>query len=215
VSLVAMRIVIFGVTGNVGSRIAREALRRGHSVMGVVRVPGPAPIDGVQTVVGNVLDAASVAAVVRGTDAVVSAVGPGNFERSPFLADAAKALIAGLREAGVKRLVVVGGAGGLEVAPGVQLVDSPGFPEAWKGIALAHRDAWEVFAAGPDLDWTYVAPAAMLEPGERIGKYRTGGDQLVADAQGNSRISMEDYAVAVMDELEHPRHLRARMSVGY
>ena len=210
-----MRIVIFGVTGNAGSRIAAEALRRGHSVIGVVREPGQAAIEGVEMVKGDVLDPASVAGAVRGSDVVISAVGPGNLERSPFLADAAKALIAGLQEAGVKRLVVVGGAGGLEAAPGLQLVDTPGFPEAWKGIALSHRDAWHVFAAGPDLDWTYGAPAAMFEPGERTGKYRTGTNELIGDSHGSSRISMEDYAIALMDEVERPAHVRSRMSVGY
>jgi putative NADH-flavin reductase len=210
-----MRIVIFGVTGNAGSRIASEALRRGHAVVGVVREPGKAPIEGVEMRQGDVLDAASVAEVARGADVVISAVGPGNFERSPFLANAAKALIAGLKEAGVKRLLVVGGAGGLEAAPGLQLVDTPGFPEAWKGIALSHRDAWHVFAEGPDLDWTYVAPAAMFEPGERTGKYRTGTNELIGDAHGSSRISMEDYAIALMDEVEKPAHVRSRMSVGY
>src|SRR5438132_1173915 len=127
-----MRIAIFGSSGNVGSRIAKEASDRGHTVIGVTRKSA------------NVLDVASIAAAVKGADAVVSAVGPGNFERSSFLADAARALFAGLEQANVNRLLIVGGAGSLEVAPGVQLVDTPGFPDAWKGIALAHRDAWDV-----------------------------------------------------------------------
>ena len=198
-----MRIAIFGITGNVGSRIAREARSRGHEVMEITRAAA------------NVTDPESVAAAVRDADAVVSAVGSGSFDRSPFLKDAVQALIAGLKKAGVKRLLFVGGAGSLEVAPGLQLVDTPAFPNAWKGVALAHRDAWQVFQAGPDLDWTYLAPAAMLEPGERTGKYRTGADNLVIDENGSSRISMEDYAVAALDELEHPKHLRQRMSVGY
>ena len=212
-----MQIAIYGITGNAGSRIAKEALEQGHSVVGVVRDTSKPPLQhpNLQLVTGDILDPASVAEVVKGSDAVVSAVGPGNFERTPFLANAAKSLFAGLRQAGVKRVLIVGGAGGLEVAPGMQLVDSPGFPDAWKGIALAHRDAWEFIRNEKDLDWTYVAPAAMLEPGERTGQYRTGSDNLVADAEGNSRISMEDYAVAVIDELEHPQHLKMRMSVGY
>jgi putative NADH-flavin reductase len=212
-----MRIVIFGVTGNAGSRIAQEALDRGHTVVGVVRDTSKSPLQNakLQLAAGNVLDAASVAAVVKGADAVVSAVGPGNFERTPFLADAAQAIITGLKQAGVKRLLLVGGAGVLEVAPGVQLVESPGFPEAWKGIALAHRDAWEVIRQEKDIDWTYVAPAAMFEPGPKTGHYRTGSDNLIADAQGNSKISMEDCAVAILDEVERPSHLKARMSVGY
>jgi uncharacterized protein len=212
-----MRIVIFGITGQVGSRIAKEALDCGHQVVGVARDTSKPPLQhpNLQLVAGNVLDPASVAAVVKVSDAVVSAVGPGNFERSSFLVETARSLIAGLKQAGVDRLIFVGGAGGLEVAPGVQLVDTPGFPEAWKGIALAHRDAWEVIRNEKDLNWTYVAPAALLEPGERTGQYRTGADNLVTDAKGGSRISMEDYAVAVIDELEHPRHIQVRMSVGY
>jgi uncharacterized protein len=212
-----MRITIFGITGNAGSRIAKEALERGHAVVGVVRDTGKPPLEhpDLQLTPGDVTAPASVAAAVKGSDAVVSAVGPGNFERSPFLADAARSLIAGLKNAGVERLLFVGGAGTLEVAPGVQLVDSPGFPEAWKGIALAHRDALDVIKDEKDLNWTYVAPAAIFEPGERTGNYRTGTDILVADAQANSRISMEDYAMAVIDELENPQHEKGRMSVGY
>lgn len=212
-----MRIALFGITGAVGSRIAKEALDRGHSVVGVVRDASNVSLrhPNLQYVTGNVLDPVSVAAVVKGSDAVISAVGPGNFEHSAFLVDAARSLFSGIKQAGVDRLLLVGGAGSLEVAPGVQLVDAPGFPDAWKGIALAHRDAFEVIKTQKDLNWTYVAPAAMLEPGERTGRYRTGTDNLVADAQGNSRISMEDYAVAVIDEVERPQHPKARMSVGY
>jgi putative NADH-flavin reductase len=213
-----MRIAIFGITGKAGSRIAREALSRGHDVVGVARDFSKVPLEHarLQLVKGDVLDPASVASAVRGADAVISAVGPANFERTnPFLKNAVQSLLDGVRQAGIKRLLLVGGAGGLEVAPGVQLVDSPGFPEAWKGIALTHRDAFEVIRNVNDLDWTYVAPAAMFEPGERTGKYRKDGDRLVADAQGNSRISMEDYAVAMLDEVEKPAHKKARMSVGY
>jgi uncharacterized protein len=212
-----MRIALFGITGNIGSRIAKEALDRGHSVAAVVRgARKPALEDpNLQVVPGDVLDPASVAAAVKGTGAVISAVGPRNFERSSFLAEAARSLIAGLKQAGVMRLLIVGGAGSLEVAPGVQLVDTPDFPKEWKGVALAHRDAWELIRSEKELDWTYIAPAAFIEPGVRTGRYRTGGDKLVADAQGNSRISIEDYAVAVIDELEHPKHVKQRMSAGY
>ena len=212
-----MRITIFGITGNAGQRIAKEALDRGHTVVGVVRDSGKAPLahPHLELVAGNVLDSQSVAAAVKGADAVVSAIGPGNFERTPFLADAARSLLAGLKQAGVDRLLVVGGAGTLEVAPGLQLVDSPYMPDAWKGIALAHRDALEVLQAETELNWTYVAPAGFFEPGERTGKYRVEINKLVADAKGNSRISMEDYAIAMLDEVEHPKHPKGRMSVGY
>jgi putative NADH-flavin reductase len=117
----------------------------------------------------------------------------------------------------VRRVLVVGGAGSLQVAPGLDLVDAPGFPEAWKGVALAHRDALKVWR-GPqaaELEWTYVSPAALIEPGERRGSYRTGTDRLVADEQGNSHISAEDFAIALVDEIEQGNHVRARFTAAY
>jgi putative NADH-flavin reductase len=114
----------------------------------------------------------------------------------------------------VKRLVVVGGAGALELAPGVQLVDTPTFPAHWKGLALAHRDALPLYQ-NSDLDWTYVSPSAIIEPGQRTGHYRIGTNQLLTDAKGNSHISAEDFSVALLDELEHPRFVRQRFTVGY
>jgi putative NADH-flavin reductase len=217
-----MKIVLFGAGGVIGKRIVGEALRRGHQVTAVARDPSKlADADPrLQVVQGDALSAESVASAVRGADAVVSAVGPGHGPGAADLSmvlDSTRALIAGLKQAGVRRTVVVGGAGSLEVAPGLQLVDAPGFPEAWKGVALAHRDALAVWR-GPEaaeLEWTYLSPAALIEPGERTGSYRTGGDQLLADAQGNSRISAEDFAVALLDELEQPGHVRARFTAAY
>jgi putative NADH-flavin reductase len=127
----------------------------------------------------------------------------------------AKALIEGLRQSGVRRLVVVGGAGSLEVMPGVQLVDTLDFPAAWKPVALAHRDALAVYRLAEDLDWTYVSPAALIEPGRRTGLYRTGTDQLLVDDKGVSRISVEDFAAAMLDEIKKPRFLRRRFTVAY
>ena len=127
---------------------------------------------------------------------------------------AARGLLAGLRKGGVRRLVVVGGAGSLEVAPGMQLVDTPQFPTAWKAVADAHRAALAIYREEPDLEWTVVAPAAMIAPGVRTGHYRAGGDQLLVDAKGESRISAEDYAVAIADEVETPRHIRRRFTVA-
>jgi putative NADH-flavin reductase len=125
-------------------------------------------------------------------------------------------LLDGASQAKVKRLIVVGGAGSLEVAPGVRLVDAPAFPAEWKGVGLAHSDALEVYRnSEAEVDWTYVSPPAIIEPGERKGNYRVGGDQLLADEKGDSRISTEDYAVALLDEVEKPRHLRGRFTVAY
>jgi len=216
-----MRIVLFGATGNVGRRVAAEALSRGHEVTGVVRDPAVSPASDarVRLVRGDATNADSVAEVVRGADAVVSAISPRPNARglaAPSLAQNARAIIAGLRRAGVKRVLFVGGAGSLEVARGQQLVDQPGFPEAYRAEALEGRAALEVWRKeGDGLDWTFLSPAAEIAPGERTGRYRTTGDQLLSDAQGRSFITFEDYAVAVLDELERPRHLGRRFGVAY
>jgi hypothetical protein len=216
-----MKIVLFGATGNVGQRIAKEALRRGHEVVGVVRDPSAVqpPDARVKLVRGDATDAASVAEVVKGADAVVSAISPRPNARglpAPRLVENARALIAGLRRAGVKRVLYVGGASSLEVAPGKQLLDQPDFPEAYKAEAIEGREAlgvWRTEAKG--LDWTYLSPAIEIGPGERTGRYRTTSEQLLFDPQGKSFISYEDYAVAVLDELEKPRHVGNRFGVAY
>lgn len=215
-----MKIVLFGATGQVGQRIVTEALQRGHEVVGVVRDPSrsTSPDPRVPLLQGDATDAASVAAAVRGADAVVSAISPrpGTTGHAPTLTDAARALVGGLRQAGVKRLLAVGGAGSLEVAPGVALLDTPGFPEAYKPEAVDGRDSLEVYRAdGEGLEWTFLSPAIVIQPGERTGQYRTTGDQLLTDAEGNSVISYEDFAVAVLDELENPQHVGRRFGVAY
>jgi hypothetical protein len=167
----------------------------------------------VHAVKGDATDHSSVAALAKGADAAVSAYSPPPTD-SGKLVDAVRSLITGLTEAGVQRVIVVGGAGSLEVAPGVQLIDAPDFPDAWKAIALAHRDVLPVLRQA-DLDWTYFSPAAMIQPGTRTGKFRLGGTRLVADDHGESKISAEDYAVALVDELENPRHLRRQFTAAY
>lgn len=216
-----MRITIFGATGNVGRRIALEALRRGHDVTGVVRDPAAvqSPDPRIHLVRGDATSAESVAQVVKGADAVVSAISPRPNQRglpAPRLVDNARAIIAGLRAAGVKRVLYVGGASTLEIAPGQQLLDQPGFPDAYKAEALDGREAlrvWRSEAAG--LDWTFLSPATEIGPGERTGKYRTTAETVLADAEGKSFISFEDYAVAVLDELERPHHVGRRFGVAY
>ncbi len=209
-----MNVTLFGATGQAGTRILQELLSRGHQVTAIVRDPAKLPArPGLTVCRGDLSDVAQIADAVRGTEAVVSAYGPGL--KSPGdLVGATERLIAGLRQAGVQRLLMVGGAGSLEVAPGVQLIDSGHLPEEWKPISIAHRDALEVLKAS-DLDWTSLSPAGYFEPGERTGVFRLGKDNLVANAKGESRISMEDYAIAMVDELESHAHPRQRFSVGY
>jgi len=216
-----MRIVVLGAGGAIARRIVREALNRGHPVTGVVRDPsGFQNYDDRLTVVkGDATDAASIAAVSAGANAIVNAISPRTAQDSgppSSLTGAARALIAGARQAKVPRIVIVGGAGSLEVLPGQQLVDSPDFPVGYKPEALAQRDALEIYRRdGGDLEWTYISPAQDIAAGIRTGTYRTSGNRLLVDDKGHSRISYEDYAVAVIDELERPEHVRRRMSVAY
>lgn len=210
-----LNIALFGATGMIGSRVAAEAASRGHRVSALVR--DPARVAAAPNLVASkadLLDPAAVAAAVAGHDVVASAYAPPQ-EQSAQVVQASEALVDGVRRAGLKRLVVVGGAGSLEVAPGVQLVDSESFPAAWKGIALAHRDAYEFYRTVSDLDWTVFAPAAMIAPGERTGQFRTGAGTLIVDARGESHISAEDYAIAFVDELEQGRFVRELATVAY
>ncbi|MFM0294172.1 MULTISPECIES: NAD(P)-dependent oxidoreductase [Paraburkholderia] len=211
-----LKIALFGATGMIGSRVAAEAARRGHQVTALARNPArvPADVANLKAAQADLLDAASVSAVVRGHDVVASAYAPPQDDLAA-LGKATRALVEGVRAAGLKRLVVVGGAGSLEVAPGKQLVDTEGFPDAYKAIALAHREAFEYYRGVTDLDWTFFAPAALIAPGERTGKFRTGANTLIADAEGNSRISAEDYAIAFVDELEQGQFVRQIATVAY
>ncbi len=211
-----MKIAVFGASGRIGQRTVREALARGHEVRAIVHDPAHFHLTHphLTVTVGDILDPASVAQTVAGQDVVVSAIGPTGSEHAQVLVEAAHSLLDGLTHAGVRRLIVVGGAGSLEVAPGVQLMDTPDFPAAWRPIAQAHRDALEVYRTAK-LDWTYVSPAGFIAPGERTGTYRIGTDQLLTDDKGESHISMEDYAIALVDEIETPRFLRQRFTVAY
>lgn len=209
-----MNVALFGASGMIGSRILKELIARGHSVTVVARDPKKiAATAKVRVLKGDVLDAESVASTAKGADAVISAYGPPP-NATQLVVDSTRALIAGLKKAGVRRFLMVGGAGSLFVAPGVDLIDSGHLPEEYRNIAVAHRDALEMLKKS-DLDWTSLSPAAFIQPGERTGKFRLGGDSLIADEQGNSRISAEDYAVAMVDELEHPKHIRQRFTLAY
>ncbi|WP_353192445.1 NAD(P)-dependent oxidoreductase [Pandoraea pnomenusa] len=206
-----MKVALIGITGRVGKRVAEELLARKHTVTGIARNPeNVEPEQGLTVVEGNAADPASLAPLLADHDAVISA---GRF----VTMDAAK-LIEAVKRAGVPRLLVVGGAGSLEIAPGKALIDTPDFPEAYKPEAGAGRVFLQVLRAEPKdslLNWTFLSPSALFEPGERTGKFRLGGDALLVDANGKSWISMEDYAIALVDELEKNAHPRARFTVGY
>lgn len=202
-----MKIAVLGATGMAGSRIVAEALARGHQVTAIARnVAALADQPGLTKVAADVAGA-DLAARLAGHDAVVSAL--------HFQTLGEPQMVAALKAAGVRRLLVVGGAGSLEVAPGVLLIDTPEFPAEWKPFARPGVDFLAVLRGETDLDWTFISPSAFFEPGARTGVFRVGGDQLLVDGAGRSAISAEDYAVALIDELEKPAHVRARMTVGY
>ncbi|AIY39299.1 Rrf2-linked NADH-flavin reductase [Collimonas arenae] len=203
-----MKIAIIGATGNAGSRIAAEALRRGHSVTGIARSADPAKAPaGVELRQGDATQPEQLAALIRGQDVVVSA--------AKFSVLKAATLLQGVKSAGVKRLLVVGGAASLETAPGVTLLDSPNFPAEYKVEAVPGKQFLDDLRAETEVDWTFLSPPAMFAPGERTGVFRVGQNQLMADAQGKSHISMEDYAIALLDEIEQPKHLKQRFTVAY
>lgn len=209
-----MKVVLFGATGKSGSRLMKELVIRGHQVTAVARDVSKLPAGtGLTLKQDDLSDAGHTAEVVRGADAVISAYAPPANDTDALIGVTERQVQA-VRAAGVDRLLVVGGAGGLEVAPGVSLIDSGHLPEPWLPIANAHVKALEVLQRS-DVDWTYLAPAAFFEPGTRTGRFRVGSDELITAANGESRISMEDYAIAMVDELEQGAHRRQRISVGY
>src|SRR5581483_2528084 len=208
-----LKVVLYGASGMIGSRILAELLNRGHQVTAVVRNPAKITASGVRVLKGDVTEPESVAQTAKGADAAISAYGPPKGEESTLSASI-HALLEGLPAIGIKRLIVVGGAGSLEAAPGVALVDAPGFPEAWRVIAMAHRDLLPILKES-NLDWTFLSPAGFIQPGERTGKFRLGGTSLLVDEKGESRISAEDYAIALVDELENPQHVRQQFTLAY
>lgn len=203
-----MKVAVLGGTGMVGSRLVTELIGRGHAVTSITRHPEKQePLPGVTAVAGEVSDELDLAKLVGGHDAVVHSV--------PFVNTRALTVIGAVKRAGVPRLLVVGGAGSLEVAPGVALIDTPEFPAIYKAEAEAGRSFLSVLRGERDLDWTYLSPSAFFAPGRRTGTFRLGTDTLLTAADGQSHISAEDYVIALADELETPKHGRARFTVGY
>jgi putative NADH-flavin reductase len=212
-----MDVLLLGASGRIGHRIADELLARDHSVTGVSRSGSVEDIDAADFVAveGDATDPGDVAKLATGHDAVASALGPSDDESPDRLVDMIAATIEGLRRASVNRLVWTGGAGGLYVDSETLLVDTDDFPEEWEPIASAAIDAYDRLADVDDLAWTYLAPAALIEPGERTGEYRTADRELVADEDGESYISMADFAVALADELESGHGVHTYVGTGY
>ncbi len=202
-----MAIAVLGASGRAGSEIVKELVARGHAVIAIARKPEAIPaLPGVTAKAGDAADPAALAPLIRGADAVISAI---HFDVS------AATLLSALKQAGVSRLLVTGGAASLEVAPGVRLIDTPEFPEAWKGAAQGGIAFLDALKGETEIDWTFFSPAAFIFEGPRLGTYRGGKDQLVTDDKGESRISFADYAIAMVDELEQHRYPRARFTAGY
>lgn len=213
-----MRVAIIGASGNIGSFIRDEALARGHQVTAIIRHPEKITVrNPLLTVVKADILKDKVDELVKGHDAVISAYNPGwsNPDIYNEQIKGAKAIISGIKRSGIKRLLVVGGAGSLEVAPGVQLIDTMSLPEQVKGGVLATRETLYMLKKEDELEWTFLSPPLTIAPGERTGRYRVGKDQLLKNKDGESKISTQDYAAAMLDELEHPQHIRERFTVAY
>ena len=203
-----MKIALIGATGFIGSRLLAELTSRGRQVTAIVRNPEKVPQGaGVTAQKGDVYDKDGLAALLAGHHAVISAV--------HYTASDPTTLLSAVKQSGVKRYLVVGGAGSLEVAPGVKLFDTREFPAIYLDEARKGGAYLDLLKGESGLDWTFLSPSALIEPGERTGKFRLGKDQLLVDGNGQSRISAEDYAIALVDELEKPAHSRQRFTVGY
>jgi putative NADH-flavin reductase len=218
-----MKIAIIGATGFVGKHLVKEALLRNHEVTAISRNPEPAAAEpGVRLslVKADVMDRAGLVRVLKGHDAVISAYNAGwaNPDIHPDFISGSLAIQEAVKQSGVNRLIVVGGAGSLYVAPGVQLVDTPDFPAEYKPGAAAARDYLDMLKKEASLDWTFFSPAIEMHQGVTTGrsaKYRIGKDEPVFDEQGRSVLSVEDLAVVLLEETEHPAHIRQRFTAAY
>jgi uncharacterized protein len=203
-----VKIAVIGASGNAGSRITAELARRGHAVTAIARNPRKiAALQNVTAKAGDVMDQAALTRLLAGHDVAISAV--------HFLDSDPKKLIAAAGDSKVGRYLVVGGAGSLEVAPGVRLVTTPGFPAQYKAEAEKGAAFLDLLRQERELNWTFLSPSALFTAGERTGKFRLGTDQLLTGPDGKSWISFEDFAVALADEIERPAHIRSRFTVGY
>jgi len=213
-----MNVAVIGASGGIGAFIRDEALARGHRVTAIVRHPEKIAVQnpGLRVVKADVLRD-NVDKLVKGHDAVISAYNAGwsNPDIYSEQIEGYRRIISGVNKSGIKRLLVVGGAGTLEVAPGLRVLDTASFPEQVKKGVLATAEVLSLLKEEKELEWTFLSPPTSIAPGERTGHYRVGKDQLVKNEKGESKISRQDYAVAMLDELENPQHIRERFTVAY
>jgi uncharacterized protein len=208
-----MKVAVIGATGNAGSKITAELLKRGHQGRAIVRSQAKIhSAEGLEAATSDLSDVSQLADVLNGADAVVSAYRPPTDDSDQIIGMTRR--ITDAVKKNKQQLLVVGGAGGLFVAPGVTVIASGFLPEPALSISKSHEQVYHDLKAS-GADWTYFAPAGLFEPGEKTGKFRLGKDDLIMDASGNSRISMEDYAIAAVDELEKPQHRGERFTIGY
>ncbi len=212
-----MKIVLIGASGFIGSALLQEALQRGHQVTAVVTRPEKiTPHDQITVLGCDVNNTSKLAETMRGHDAVLSAFsGHAQTDVQGYYEKGMQSILAASKEAGVKRLLVVGGAGSLQVGPGQLLIETDGFPDEYQPTAQGAYTALRWLREEKELDWTMLSPAAEIFPGEKTGRFRLGTEQLVQDAEGKSRISTGDYALAMLDELEKPAHSRQRFTLAY
>lgn len=214
------KILLIGASGFVGTAILNEALDRGNKVIAVVRHPEKIKTihKNLQVTQGDVSSAKTVADLCNGVDAVISAYNPG-WTNPDIAAETTRvygAILEGVRKAGGKRLLVVGGAGSLFVSPGKRLMDAGLIPESYLPAIRALANVYLIdLAAEKSIDWVFFSPAGDIHPGKRTAHFRLGKDDLIVDEKGESKISVQDYAVAMIDELEKPAHHRERFTIGY
>lgn len=212
-----MNLVLIGASGFIGSALLQEALERGHNVTAIVTKPEKVqPHANLKVVACDVNNTSALAQTMAGHEAVLSAFsGHAQKDVQGYFEKGFNSIMAAVKQAGVKRLLVVGGAGSLEVAPGKLLLETDSFPAEYQPTAQGAYTALRLLRKEQELDWTMLSPAAEIFPGERTGSFRLGTEQLVQDDQGRSRISTADYAVAMLNEVEHPAHSRRRFTLAY
>jgi uncharacterized protein len=211
-----MKIALIGASGNIGSRILKEAQDRGHEVISIVRDPSKLSENYPELSVrkADIIKPEELLNALKDQEVVISAYSsPAG--KPDLIEVATRNLLSETKRAGITRLIVVGGAGSLFVSPGVQLVDTAEFPEAWRPAAKALRDALRIYQTEKLVEWTFFSPSALIEPGKRTASFRWGSTELISDSKGTSKISFEDFAMAVIDVMEKHNYIRKQATVGY